>query len=87
MRAHVASETAAGLREIILAENSTWSAQGRPDEIQIECREGEVWITQEGDPRDIILHAGERYATERQGRVVVQPITGARIIVSGVRSE
>ncbi len=68
-------------QKISLTENSLWSAYGDPNEIQIDCQEGEVWITQEGDHRDIILQAGQGYRVEKRGLVIVQAIGGARILV------
>jgi len=50
--------------------------------VEIECREGEVWITQEGDYRDIILRAGQRYGIEKRGRVIVQALAVAKILVN-----
>ncbi len=69
-------------QKISLTENSLWSAYCSPNEIQIECQEGEVWITQEGDHRDIILQAGQGYRVEKRGLVIVQAIGGARILVN-----
>jgi len=84
MRGTVDSGTTISPQKITLTENSFWSAHCRSNEIQIECQEGAVWITQEGDYRDIILHAGQRYGIEKRGRVIVQAIAGARILVNGV---
>ena len=86
MRASVDSGTTISPQEITLNENSFWSAHYRSNEIQIECQEGVVWISLEGDYRDIILHAGQRFGTEKRGRVIVQAIAGAKILVHGVQS-
>lgn len=83
MRATVDSGSAISPHEVTLTENSFWSVYGRPDEIEIECNEGMVWITQEGDHRDIILHSGQRYRNETRGLTVVQALAGAKIIVNG----
>jgi len=82
MRKSVFPQTSAGPRRIVLSENSFWSAYGRSREIEIDCREGEVWITQEGDSRDVILHAGQQFRSEGRGLLVVQAMTGASILVN-----
>ncbi len=68
-------------QKISLTENSLWSAYCNPNEIKIECQQGEVWITQESDHRDIILQAGQGYRVEKRGLVIVQAIGGAKILV------
>jgi hypothetical protein len=40
----------------------------------IVCHSGSVWVTQEGDPRDIIVSAGESFALERKGPTLVQAL-------------
>jgi len=37
----------------------------------IRCIRGALWVTQDGDPRDIILGPGERYEIDRPGGVVI----------------
>ena len=32
-----------------------------PGKLTVHCRQGEVWITHDGDPRDVLLHAQESY--------------------------
>jgi len=85
MRANSVSYKDAGSYPISLAGNTFWSAYGRPDEIEIDCREGDVWITQEGDPRDIILHAGQQFRNGKRGLIIVQPFRSAMIMVNGGR--
>jgi len=38
----------------------------------IVCDSGTVWVTQDGDPRDIILRAGESFTIDRNGPTLVQ---------------
>lgn len=45
---------------------------------------GEVWVTQEGDVRDIVLDAGSRYVLERDGRTVLQALAPARITIGAL---
>ena len=39
------------------------------------CRGGVVWITQEADPHDHVLSAGQEVSFVRSSKVVVQSIT------------
>ena len=41
---------------------------------EIVCHSGSVWLTQEGDPRDIVLGAGETFVLERRGQALVQAL-------------
>lgn len=45
----------------------------------ISCQAGVYWITQEGDPQDHLLEAGEKLIIDRAGLVVVQGITDGAI--------
>lgn len=40
----------------------------------IVCHSGSIWLTQEGDPRDIIVSAGETFVLERKGPALVQAL-------------
>ncbi len=51
--------------------------QGR----QVQCLTGRLWITQEGDPRDIVLDAGEGYTIEQSGLTVVCALREATLLV------
>ena len=44
---------------------------------RIASRGGSVWITQDGDPRDIVLGAGEAFELDRDSPVIVQAIENA----------
>lgn len=49
--------------------------------------EGQVWLTQDGDPRDVILEAGDSFAFDSPGLVLVQAFRGSRLLVSDAALE
>ncbi|WP_088278351.1 DUF2917 domain-containing protein [Ideonella sp. A 288] len=42
---------------------------------------GQVWLTQDGDLRDIVLDAGESFDFDRPGHVVVQALGDASLLL------
>ena len=46
---------------------------------QVECLAGSLWITQDGDPRDILLAAGECFTLDRRGVALVTAMHDARL--------
>ena len=48
---------------------------------------GTLWITQEGDPQDVVLRAGDTWAVERNGLTVVEAQGDAIFCVTGRRLE
>lgn len=40
----------------------------------IHCREGEAWITHDGDPRDVVLRADQSYAVDNGGRMTLHAL-------------
>ena len=41
---------------------------------QVCCFDGNVWITQEGDARDVFLHAGECFTLDRGGLAIISAL-------------
>lgn len=48
---------------------------------RITVVQGHVWITQDRDPRDVVLSVGEDFVIERQGLALVTPLDGAAQVV------
>jgi Protein of unknown function (DUF2917) len=48
---------------------------------RVECLDGSVWITQDGDPRDVVLDAGEGFTLDRPGTAIVYALADARVVV------
>ena len=49
---------------------------------RVTCVQGPVWLTQQDDPRDVILASGQSFVLDRQGVAVVYAFRGATITVA-----
>lgn len=67
-------------RFVGLARHEIRSFSGRPG-LRIESRRGSVWITQDGDPRDVVIAAGESHALDREGAVYLQALDAACVLL------
>jgi hypothetical protein len=47
-----------------------------PGRMTVHCRNGEAWITHDGDPRDVTLRANESYTADRRGRITLHALEG-----------
>lgn len=53
-----------------LAKGSTLALEN-PHQQSVECLRGCLWITQDGDTRDIILDAGQNYVAKHNARMLI----------------
>ncbi|MCG2592756.1 DUF2917 domain-containing protein [Ramlibacter sp. XY19] len=42
----------------------------------VHCRSGEVWITHDGDPRDVVLRQDQSYIVDRGARMTAFALRG-----------
>jgi hypothetical protein len=47
-----------------------------PGRVTVHCRDGEAWITHDGDPKDVLLRPNESYAVERANRMTLHALRG-----------
>jgi Protein of unknown function (DUF2917) len=52
-------------------------AQGRG----VAVFSGSLWVTQEGDARDIVVHTGDSVRFDRGGLVVIEALADARLLL------
>jgi hypothetical protein len=71
-------DSSAGL--VCLSKRDVLSLAGRPG-TRIESRQGGLWVTQDGDPRDVVLACGEACVLDRDGPVLVQALEPALVVV------
>ena len=51
--------------------------------LRIFCRQGCGWVTQAGDSRDLLLHAGQELRIARRGRVLLTATESSRLELIG----
>lgn len=55
------------------------AARGR----RVECLGGVLWVTQDGDHRDIVLETGEAFAFDRAGDALISALADSRYLLLG----
>ena len=63
-----------------LQRRQTFNLQARKGQ-RIECRTGQLWITQDGDPRDVILAADQCFTLDRSGHALVSALEDASFVL------
>ena len=48
----------------------------------VKALSGALWITQDGDIRDVILQAGESFVIDRKGPALLSPFDDAQVCIS-----
>lgn len=71
------AETAVELRA-----GHLWRAGGNNCWRAIICREGVVWITQDGDVHDHVIAAGEMFLISQPGKVIAQALVDTLIEIT-----
>lgn len=60
--------------EIHLAECELFTMKGDQRDTRIYCEKGAFWLTQEGDPSDYVVSAGQTMTINRSGNIVIQAV-------------
>ena len=50
--------------------------------VQILCRSGSLWVTLDGDPRDIVLDAGDQFTATEHRRALIYALGPASLSLS-----
>lgn len=75
-----ATGTDNGVRHFVeLRENAILALNASRIPPGIRCINGLIWITQEGDDRDRVLHNGQVWRAATTGKVVITAMSDARV--------
>lgn len=50
---------------------------------RVECLDGCVWITLDGDPRDVVLEAGQAFTADRNQPALIHALEASLVRVTG----
>ena len=53
----------------------------RPIGRRVECVSGSLWVTQDGDLRDIVLKAGESFAFDHKGDALISALDDSSFLL------
>ena len=86
VRAHISSankDKAEPSRvRLFLEKQSVMSLKPANHQNAVQVWSGKLWITQEGDPKDYVLSAGDTFPLKHSGRVVIQAMEESVLGVS-----
>lgn len=54
-------------------------AVANPMHCEVVCLQGSLWITHDGDTKDILLDAGEHHGVDRSTRMLIHALESARV--------
>lgn len=60
---------------ICLTTGNVWRREPGSQELTVLSLDGEIWITEEGNPNDYILRPGESISFGPAGLIVAEPLT------------
>jgi len=63
--------------ELLLHTHQLLALDNAQHNMAIECKEGVIWVTTTGEPRDQMLYSGQRYVPISNGRVVIEALDEA----------
>ena len=63
--------------ELLLHPHELLNLNNKKQPLAVACKNGVVWITCEGEPRDQVLRAGRRYVPKTKGSIVIEAISEA----------
>jgi hypothetical protein len=58
--------------------------EARPYRQRVECISGSLWITQDGDSRDIVLAPGDSFSFDRSGDALISALDDSRFLLLDV---
>lgn len=61
-----------------IQKGATVSVQ-RPNGLEVACLQGTLWITHDGDVKDVVLERGQRYVADRNARMLVHALDAAEL--------
>lgn len=73
-------ELSSSSRLLRLGAGEMFSLQAAPGQCLVVF-DGKVWITQEGDPADHVIGAGQSFACDRHGHALVEALEPTRLAV------
>ena len=68
----------AGPSSQLLHKNATLDVRN-PMGVTVECIHGSLWLTHDGDCKDLVLAPGQCYQSERPGRLLVHALEPTRV--------
>jgi hypothetical protein len=60
--------------ELLLQPHELLNLNNKKQPLTVACKNGVVWITCEGEPRDQVLRAGRRYSPKTRGNILIEAI-------------